>query len=235
MTIDSAFGNTIGGTSAGAANLISGNVTAGVAIGDGSSNNVVEGNEIGTTKDGATTLPNGEGVALGIAVGSFITEPSALNNTIGGTAAGAGNLISGNTGYGIDMSDIGATDNLVVGNRIGTNAAGTAALANGGGVLIGAPDNTIGGTTAGALNLISGNHMGVRIDGASATGNLIIGNQVGTDFTGTAVLIQDEGEYGIYVNAASGNTIGGTGPGAGNLISGNGEGVYVFGERQRVT
>src|SRR5205809_566739 len=77
-----------------------------------------------------------------------------------GTAAGAGNLISGNAGAGVLISGPGATDNLIVGNLIGTTAAGTAALGNGGaGVSIsgGAFGNTIGGAAAGAGNVISGN------------------------------------------------------------------------------
>ena len=52
----------------------------------------------------------------------------ATGNTIGGTAAGAGNLISGNTGLGIELSS--APGNLIQGNFIGTNAAGTTALGN---------------------------------------------------------------------------------------------------------
>ena len=51
--------------------------------------------------------------------------------------------------------------------------------------IAGAPGNTIGGNLAPALNLISANHWGVRIDGAGATGNLVAGNYIGTDITGT--------------------------------------------------
>ena len=100
----------------------------------------------------------------------------ASNNTIGGLTTtpgtGAGNVISGNTDDGVQFNvqntDSGPTDNLVAGNLIGTNAAGTAALGNGyDGVLIeaGATNNTIGGSTASALNIISGNiNAGVEIN-----------------------------------------------------------------------
>src|SRR5262249_56152339 len=80
-------------------------------------------------------------------------------NEIGGTTAGAGNRISGNRGEGVALTDTDTTRNEVAGNTIGTNAAGTAALGNGQGVRIalGASFNQIGGTAAGARNLISAN------------------------------------------------------------------------------
>src|SRR2546426_7215505 len=85
------------------------------------------------------------------------------NNTIGGTAAGAGNVISGNSGAGIFLTDTTpsvTTGTNIQGNLIGTNAAGTAAIANvQGGIVVasGSHNNTIGGTTAAARNVISGN------------------------------------------------------------------------------
>src|SRR5262249_12202590 len=109
--------NTIGGTTAGAGNLISGHSNAGIAITD--TGNFVQGNRIGTDATGNASLGNNEGVVV-----------QAANNTIGGTAPGAGNLISGNTFDGVNLST-GATGSVVAGNLIGTNAAGTAALANG--------------------------------------------------------------------------------------------------------
>ena len=84
-------------------------------------------------------------------------------------------MISGNTDDGVlfnvQNTDSGPTDNVVAGNLIGTNAAGTAALGNGDdGVLIeaGATAITIGGTTASARNIISGNaNDGVEITSTS--------------------------------------------------------------------
>ena len=97
----------------------------------------------------------------------MIVQGGAAGNTIGGTAAGAGNLISasrgnasGDGGHGVAIAGTSTTQNVVLGNRIGTSADGLSALANtAGGVVIqdGAAGNTIGGAASGAGNLISGN------------------------------------------------------------------------------
>jgi hypothetical protein len=125
-------------------------------------------------------------------------------------------------GAGVAILGFGGTSgNLVQGNLIGTNKDGTAALGNGWGVLIrdGAADNTIGGTTPEARNLISGNAEGVVLN-AAASHNTVAGNYIGTDLSGTAAV--GNSIVGINIlNGASNNTIGGTTPGAGNLISGN--------------
>ena len=95
-------------------------------------------------------------------------------NTIGGTIAGARNIISGNDIEGIRIAGSGATGNMVQGNYIGTDVNGTADLGNSqSGVEIStAPTNTIVGTIAGARNIISGNDIeGIRISGGGATGN----------------------------------------------------------------
>jgi hypothetical protein len=192
--------HTLGGAALGAGNLISGN-TYGVQIVSGSGN-VVQGNRIGTDATGTRALPNSYGVDI-----------TSSNNTLGGTAAGAGNLISGNN-YGVLID--GSSGNVVLGNLIGTEATGAAALPNGTGVYIAGSSNTVGGTTAGAGNTISGNtHEGIRID--SGSGNLVQGNRIGTDATGTVALAN---QAGVYITVG-GNTVGGTAAGAGNLISGN--------------
>src|SRR5437763_7447727 len=107
------------------------------------------------TADGSTALGN---------VNHGIQIFNASSNTIGGTTAGAGNVISGNSNNGIFLLNTGnVNNNLIQGNLIGTNAAGTAALPNGnagivlGGSLGALTNNTIGGTTAAARNVISGN------------------------------------------------------------------------------
>src|SRR5207245_480485 len=97
-------------------------------------------------------------------------------NTIGGTTAAAGNVISSNKLSGILLFDSGATGNLLEGNLIGTDVTGAANLGNsqGGVVISGAPGNTVGGTLFGAGNVISGNNTsGVEILGSGATGNLV--------------------------------------------------------------
>jgi len=229
-------GNTIGGTTAAARNLISGNSGdsgdplqpydpdllingAGIIIdGAGSAGNVVEGDFIGTDVAGTRSVPNYSGVIL------FGTS----GNTIGGTAPGAGNVISGNYDYDVWMK-LGSAGNLVQGNLIGTNATGSASVAYPAplistlsGVFLSqaSAGNTIGGTTPGARNVISGNDGGVTLADPGTTGNVIQGNYIGTDASGTVAVGNQTG-----VGLAAGTTIGGTAPGAGNLISGNGFGI----------
>ena len=221
--------NTVGGTAAGARNIISGNGQDGVRISGNASIGVATGNEvlgnfIGTRANGTETLGNGEdGVEI----------LDARVNVVGGTAAGARNIISGNQDDGVQISGNLATDNQVSGNFVGTDENGTADLGNGNGgaeISSGADDNTIGGTAVGARNVISGNSGdGVQIiGGLLATGNEVQGNFIGTDVTGNAAL-GNSGE-GVEISNAEGNTIGGTVSAARNVISGNsGDGVVIFG------
>src|SRR5207302_4947056 len=108
-------------------------------------------------------------------------ESNSFSTEIGGAQAGARNVISAN-GIGVQISSAG---NIVQGNFIGTNAAGTAALGNGTGVLITQPNNTIGGTTPGAGNVISGNtDTGLFI---FTTNTQVQGNLIGTNAGGDAL------------------------------------------------
>ncbi len=211
--------NTVGGTTAGAGNLISGNTYAGLALDVGATGSTVQGNRIGTDAAGTAALANG---THGIHVLS-------ATNTIGGTAAGAGNVISGNAEQGVWVQ---ANSNLIQGNIIGLNAAGNAKLRNGqnGIVLSAADSNTIGGSAAGARNVISGHDSladywdGVFLFNGSDN-NTIQGNYLGTDSTGTVGFGNSYG--GVTVYGGVNNTIGGTGAGQGNLIAHNGHGVEV--------
>src|SRR5262249_30951336 len=131
-------------------------------------------------------------------------------------AGGAGSTLRGLVVDHFGLAGIylnGAGSNTITGNYIGTDAAGTTALGNGVGVLSwGAANNVLGGTTAAAGNLISGNlQNGVAIVGAGATGNLVEGNSIGTDATGTLAL--GNAFAGVGIIGASGNTIGGTAAG----------------------
>jgi titin len=216
--------NTIGGTAAGAGNLVAANAGSGVSISGGSGGNLVQGNRIGTDVSGTQALANQNGVAL---------FSGAIGNTIGGTLPGARNVLSGNRGYGLDLIGSGTAGNGVRGNFIGTDAAGTAALPNGDrGVIIqnGAADNTVGGAAGGAGNLISGNTgRGVDIFGGGTTGNQVLGNYIGTTVDGTAALPNSDDGVAIDFGATA-DIIGGTAGGAGNLISGNtNNGIEIFG------
>ncbi len=178
--------------------------------------NTITGNYVGTDLTGTVALANGTGG--GNRAGVFVD--GVASNTIGGSSVGAGNVISGHsTGAGVEFFSSGATGNVVQGNRIGTNAAGTAALPNGVGVSVEIGSNTIGGAAAGAGNLISGNTRGIDLDGESVSGVLVRGNRIGTDAAGTGALGNGTG---VLVDSfASGNTIGGTGAGEGNTIAYN--------------
>ncbi len=133
-------GVTIGGTAAGSGNVISGNSQLGLEVG---ASCLVEGNLIGTNAAGTAAL---SGQLEGIAVFSS-------GATIGGTAAGAGNVISGSVGAGSQVS----APSLIEGNLIGTDKTGTSAVPNLGGLIVNSPTATIGGTAAGAGNIIAFN------------------------------------------------------------------------------
>src|SRR5207244_4065761 len=128
------------------------------------------------------------------------------------------------TGEGIHVEN--ANDVAITGNYIGTD--GTADLGNGGlgGIaVVGNSARThIGGTAAGEGNLISGNGRGITLNGANVTDSVIEGNFVGTNAAGTATISPGTQE-GILISAAPRTIIGGTAPGAGNLISGNALGI----------
>ena len=145
--------NTVGGTRPSARDVISGNGWDGVHIfGMGTAGNVVTGDDIGVTADGTAAMGN---VASGVAVFG-----GASGNTVGGMTPGSGDVISGNAGYGLYISDAGTTGNTVEGDSIGTDSSGTLALGNGSaGIIIqnGRSGNTIGGTEPRRHDVISGN------------------------------------------------------------------------------
>lgn len=214
VIISGAANNVIGGDNAGAGNLISGNTNGGIAIGGiGTVSNTVLGNYIGVNIGGTTAVSNIDGVMI---------YGGAANNVIGGESAGARNLISGNTNSGIWLQDVDTGGNRVLGNLIGVDVSGTTAVSNTYGVYItnGAANNVIGGESAGARNLISGNTLGgIAIVGVGADGNTVLGNYVGVNVSG---ILQVGNQNGVYIGGgAQGNRIGGTTSGDRNLISGN--------------
>ncbi|HVC92449.1 MAG TPA: DUF4214 domain-containing protein, partial [Pirellulales bacterium] len=156
-----------------------------------------------------------------------ILRAGASNNVIGGGFVGAGNVVSGNAQSGIALFDAGTSGNLVAGNFIGTGAAGAVSLPNVNGIDIasGATGNTVGGTSAGTANVISGNSLdGLLLE---SSGNLVEGNLIGTAADGSTSL--GNGSHGVFLTAgAGGNTIGVSGAGAGNVIAFNGgNGILV--------
>jgi len=215
VKLNNASNNTIGGTTAGAGNVISGNHGRGIWIFI-SSNNTISGNYIGTDSSGTTALGN---VEHGIVIGT-----GSQFNIIGGTTEGERNIISGNGETGVAMWNNGTSHNTISGNYIGTDVTGTVALGNmsdGIWIIDNASSNTVGGTTEGERNIISGNNAGgMAIFGEGTSNNIVIGNYIGTDVTGTTALGNARG-ITIMLGASS-NTIGGATEGARNVISGNG-------------
>ncbi len=236
--------NTIGGTGPADRNVISGNNRGGILIfGAGAQSNEVVGNYIGPNAAGDNLLDES---GLPVGNGSAGVEIDTPGNTVGGTSAGARNVISGN-GWGVLISNPngdngGSTGSQVLGNYIGTDAAGQGALPNVlAGVEIDTSGNTIGGTVPGARNVIS-SYLGPGVlignpDGGfgDSTGNLVLGNYIGTNADGDAKLPNTCGcaspyETGVVIES-SGNTIGGAAPGARNVISGNDSaGVQIGGD-----
>lgn len=218
ITINQAS-NTIGGTAAAARNVISGNVGNGVLIANNfASSNQIQGNFIGTSASGASPIGNGsDGIAI------F----SSSGNTVGGSATGAGNVIAANSGAGARV--LVGSSNTFQGNRIGTNAAGTADFGNetGGLDILDGANNTIGGAVAGAGNLISGNGFsGININGSPSTANLIKRNIIGLQTNGVSPLGNDLD--GVALGTAAVNSVVGGASGEGNLIAFNGgAGVFV--------
>lgn len=231
--VQNAPSTTIGGTTAATRNIISGNSSDGVELYDNSDSTVVEGNYVGTDVTGSLALGNGT-------FGSGIIFRGISFSTIGGNTPGAGNVLSGNNGYGIDCFVIGSSDLTIQGNFIGTDASGTKPLGNqSGGVHIWGPTNVlIGGTDPGDANVISGNKGDGITTFADGPGLTIQGNFIGTDLSGKLNL----GNGGDGVHATyDGITIGGTAPGAGNVIANNGfvdafdhSGVVVTGKNTPV-
>ncbi|HET6409252.1 MAG TPA: Calx-beta domain-containing protein [Chthoniobacteraceae bacterium] len=209
----------IGGNEPGAGNIISGNGVAGVV--GFASPTTVQGNFIGVDVTGTRAIPNeGDGLQ--------ITSTSGW--VIGGVDPGAGNLISGNNGDGIGLS--GSVGNVIQGNRIGTDAAGTHAIPNFGGIEVftGSTSNLIGGSEPGAGNIISGNEtFGVRL--VAADSNAVQGNFIGTDGSGARAVPNESGGILLGNNGTAVsefNLIGGP-AGAGNVIAFNGGPGIVVG------
>jgi titin len=167
--------NTVGGTTAGARNIISGNSGGAIDIKDSVSfGNVVLGNYIGTDPTGKLLVVAGS--SNGIEVNN-----GAHDNTIGGTAPGAGNVIDTRDGVFL----LRTSNDVIQGNLIGTDNTGTARPGNSDGIAFAGVlievgnNNLVGGTTPGAGNTIAfcgGEPGGVDVD--SGTGNSILGNSI---------------------------------------------------------
>jgi uncharacterized repeat protein (TIGR01451 family)/CSLREA domain-containing protein len=220
VIISNSSNNIIGGTTVSARNIISGNLTHGILIiGSVATGNHVRGNFIGTNVAGTSAVGNNsDGVSIN----------SSPGNTVGGTQAGMRNVVSGNDGKGISIQFTGASGNIVQGNYIGTDAVGNGDLGNeiDGIDLFEASNNIIGGASAEARNIISGNNAnGIRIN--INGGNQIRGNFIGTRADGRTAL--PNLFRGIIIgNGSNNNIIGGPNPSDGNTIANNSTGGILI-------
>jgi parallel beta-helix repeat protein len=210
MNVDSTC-NRIGGLDPRDRNIISGNTLAGMSMMMGSTDNRILGNYIGTDVTGTRAVGNG---MFGVSM-----ELGAFGNLV------QGNLISSNHHFGIYIGDFGSDYNTVIGNLIGIDVTGTQAMANLpaaigiGGREMGGFYNRIGGTGAGERNVISGENIGLHLNGVPGDQNLVLGNYIGADITGTRATAN---WYSVAVGLVHGGRyfVGGTTPAEGNLIGG---------------
>jgi hypothetical protein len=185
-----------------------------------SASNTIAGNFVGVDPTG-TTFVNGANHTVMTIFGSAA-------NTIGGTAPADRNVVTsqGSDAIGVYFG----SGNLIQGNYIGVNAAGTAAVPAGGSKyaieLNGSGSGTVGGSAPGAGNVIVASDIGILVDGGS-TNTTIQGNFIGTNAAGTAAL---GNAIGIQIGGggSSGTAVGGPVTGEGNLISGGSIGIYVI-------
>jgi hypothetical protein len=197
--------NFIGGTNVGEGNLLVPTPTASIWINNNSHDNFIRGNMFGTDPTGTT--------ALGLRMGSAIQLNDASYNIIGGNTSAHRNIIA-NSSTGVYMVGI-SVFNLIMNNYIGVGVSGSSVISNNGGIYMdnGPAFNNITG------NVISGNNNnGITIDWNSGKDNLIRGNKIGTDASGT-VAIPNNGQ-GIF--SATRVAIGTYFVSDRNIISGNG-------------
>jgi len=201
-------------------------------------------------------ITSNDNVIRGLGLAGFGIHPAELNELDGAIiVTGTGNLIEDNaiglggvwTSFGVRLAEqensvinniisgndyagivVMAPNNVIQGNIIGTDVAGTAANPNGVGIVLlsGADHTLVGGIQTGMGNLISGNtHSGIR---CHSDDNEFYGNHIGVDSSGSVALPNTN--YGILVYGSN-NHIGGGDPGQGNVISGNSyDGISVHGE-----
>jgi titin len=211
-------------------NLISGNALDGILADDTSGSTDIYANTIGLDAQFGIAIPNGRNGVHILGTG----------NTVGGTGITQGNVISGNAFDGVFIDggngDTQTCCNVITANFIGTDNSGTFSLGNGAnGVQITGFDNNVGGNGAAVRHVISGNRRdGVLLGPSSVSaGNLVAGNFMGTDSTGTRGLRtlaggtpSGNGLNGVEIQGSSQNTIGGAGgvgdSSPGNVISNNG-------------
>lgn len=174
----------------------------------------------GTTQSGYASAPIIE------LDGSNAGANATALNILAGNSTVKGLVINRFSTYGIVLQV--NVNNVIAGNYFGLDSTGAASLPIGGlSIYVTTPGNTIGGTTPAERNVISGvTNRGLYFEGNDATGNLVKGNYIGTDASGTVGI---GNIAGIFFDNAPGNTIGGATPAERNVISGNSVGIHLSG------
>lgn len=183
ISVETSGPSLVGGTSASAMNVVSGNAGAGVVVvGSGAAGNIISGNRIGTNRAGTGALPNTtNGIALFAGANSTV---------IGGSTLASRNVISGNTLHGVFVGDT-VSGVLVENNAIGTGPDGTGSIGNlvdgvhfagfnsdvvrnriannaGDGVIV---ELTGTGVTIGENSIASNGNLGIDLTGDGVTAN----------------------------------------------------------------
>jgi hypothetical protein len=204
-------------------NVISANLYNGINVGNGVSDSVIQGNYIGTDATGTTPLGNGE--FGGIQIWGTGSQRNLIGTEDGNPALR--NVISGNLGNGVVVDGSGATGNIIAGNYIGTDATGTLALGNGFLFSVSSRRCGVRLSGSGGSNKVLGNTIADTYNGpgifVNSNNNLVAGNYIGTDTTGTLLL--GNATDGVQIGTGCvGNQI------TGNVVSANGSsGIDIVG------
>lgn len=219
---------TIGGTNLADRNIISSNISHGIALGAQTGYSIL-GNYIGLNSNGTATIGNG---------GSGISINDTRDVVIGSAVAGGRNVISGNGRRSVEVSGTAANITLNS-NYIGTDATGNVAVTNGVNVTGALRDalafNGVASTgNLSILNNVIGGYTGSQIEFVTVTANnlTITGNKIGVGANGTSQIISNTTEPLIVMSAVPGALsnvkIGGTAPGEGNVLAfGDLDGIFI--------
>ncbi len=207
--------NNVGGAEPGQGNLVSGNVAYGIPLfGAGAEGNTIAGNLIGTDITGSFAIPNTYGVLF---------DDGSYNNILGGDTDAERNVLSGNSGYGVFIYNMGTNSNIVEGNYIGTDKSGVSAISNDVGIVIdGAAFKHIIDN-----NIISGNlQQGIYINITGCDSTKIVRNKIGLNVNNAPL---GNGSDGIRISQGPKYSLIGGSPEEANTIAYNGgNGVYIM-------
>ena len=206
----------IGEGPVGQGNLTSGNGLYGIRV--GGQNQLVIGNIAGLDVTGTKAVPNFYGI--------FVADWS-FYVTVGSAVPGEGNIISGNQFVNMDSW---GDHTLIIGNIFGLDITGTRKVkADTSDNLVlesGVMNATVGGTSPGERNIISGARNGIIFSDPNSYQCSVIGNYIGTDITGTKAIPNNTG---VNMWTSGNHRLGGMAEGEANLISGNNIGVQLSG------